>query len=210
MKVRRVQESLILFLICSILIGAISLGLHSKVRAQYQPSNVTQLLIDGYTGIFSAVANGAQVPLQFKQTLQGSAYTNATTSFTNVVGTSGPAWQWNIDANQIENGECFITWQGSANTAGPKFQLTGPANPTAVVLNLESPVTTTTTITPAAAVAFTSAVANTGTVTTSTNFLATLSFAIVNGLTAGTINVQAAANGTGTLTIEPGSYCKVQ
>jgi hypothetical protein len=104
----------------------------------------------------------------------------------------------------------MIFWQASANTAGPQFQLTGPSSPTNVVLNLRSAVTTTTFINPAAAAAFSTAVANSGTVTTATTLSAYLNFEVTNGLTAGTINVQAAANGTGTLSIIPGSYCLIQ
>jgi hypothetical protein len=52
--------------------------------------------------------------------------------------------------------------------------------------------------------------ANAGTITTATNFVADVTLGLVNGTNAGTITLQAAANGAGTLTIQPGSYCQLQ
>jgi hypothetical protein len=136
-----------------------------------------------------------------------SAYTNATTSFTTVTG--GNTLQFSVEANTNYVAECQIMWQGSAGTTGPKFQWTGPASPTAVAATLVSAVTATTTLY-ASATAFSSALADTGTITTATNFLAALTLGVVNGANAGTVTLQAAANGTGTLTIQPGSYCTLQ
>lgn len=133
-----------------------------------------------------------------------SAYTNATTTFSSVTNMS-----WPLEANKNYKLSCDITWQGTAATTGPKFQLTGPAAPTAVILNLDSAVTATTSIY-ASAVAFSSAVANSGVITTATNLPAQVTAEIVNGANAGTLTLQAAANGVGTLTIQPGSACTLQ
>lgn len=133
-----------------------------------------------------------------------STYTNATTTFSNVTGLALP-----VAASQSYHLTCRITWQGSAGTTGPKYQFTGPAAPTAVVVGMNSVVTATTVIN-ASAVAFSSAVANTGTVTTATNFTDDIDIAVINGTTAGTVQLQAAANGAGTLTIATGSYCIAQ
>lgn len=133
-----------------------------------------------------------------------SAYTNATTTFSNVTNLS-----FAVVASKNYKATCRITWQGSASTAGPKYQFTGPAAPTAVAVGMNSVVTATTT-TAASAVAFSSPVANAGTVTATTNFTDTIDIGLVNGANAGTVQLQAAANGVGTLTIQPGSYCSVQ
>jgi hypothetical protein len=132
------------------------------------------------------------------------AYTNATTTFSNVTGLALP-----VNPSENYNWVCRITWQGTANTTGPKYQFTGPASPTAVAVGLHSPVTASTFIT-ASAVAFSSAVANSGTVTAATNFTDIISLGLLNGVNAGTVQLQAAANGVGTLTIQPGSACSVE
>ena len=141
--------------------------------------------------------------------LAGSAYTNATTTFSNVAGGSGPTLSFPVNASVSYTATCYIMWQGSATTTGPKFQWTGPASPTAVAASMHSPVTTTTYI-DATATAFSSSMADTGTITTATNFMAVVTIGLNNGTTAGTVTLQAAANGTGTLTIQPGSYCIAQ
>lgn len=43
-----------------------------------------------------------------------------------------------------------------------------------------------------------------------TNFTDTLDIQVNNGTTQGTVQLQAAANGAGTLTIQPGASCIVQ
>ncbi len=132
-----------------------------------------------------------------------TAYTNATTTFSNVSSLSFP-----VAASQSLHAMCRVTWQGSAGTTGPKYQFTGPASPTSVAIGMNSIVTATTVIA-ASATALSTAVANTGTVTTATNFTDTVDIGLINGTTAGTVQLQAAANGAGTLTIQPGSYCTV-
>ena len=155
--------------------------------------------------------NNASVNQHLPQTAitSGSAYTNATTGFTSVAGGSGQTLAFTVAASTNYVVTCNILWQGSAGTAGPKFQWTGPASPTAVTASMHSPVTTATYL-DATATAFSSPMADTGTITTATNFNAVVTLGLVNGTTAGTATLQAAANGTGTLTIEPGSFCEIQ
>lgn len=148
--------------------------------------------------------NGAVVNFPVTYYLTGSAYTNATTGFTSVTGLAFP-----VSASRNYAATCRIVWQGSASTTGPKYQFTGPASPTAVLVGMNSIVTATTVIT-ATSTGFSTPVANSGSVTTATNFTDTLTVSVVNGTTAGTVQLQAAANGTGTLTVQPGSYCIVQ
>lgn len=104
---------------------------------------------------------------------------------------------------------CQLTWQGSAGTAGPKFSLAAPTTGTgSVTLNLTSAVTASTPFYGAAYAPLTSgtqSVGNSGTVTTSTNFPAIVTASVV--APAGfNIQLLAAANGAGTLTIE-GGFC---
>lgn len=140
----------------------------------------------------------------------GTAYTNATTSFTSVAGGTGQTLSFAVEASTNYVMSCHVLWSASAATAGPKFQFTGPASPTAVQYSVMQAVTATTDGT-AGAVAFsTSLNASGATVVATTNEPADIQFGLVNGTTAGTVVLQAAAQGTGTVTIQPGSYCQMQ
>lgn len=136
--------------------------------------------------------------------LTGSAYTNATTGLTNVTGLLFP-----VAANTNYTATCKLTWQGSAGTTGPKWTFTGPAAPTAVNIGAVSAVTATT-FTQGVSTAFGTSVNNAGTITTATNFTDTVTLQLINGANAGTVQLQAAANGAGTLTVQPGSWCLAQ
>jgi hypothetical protein len=156
------------------------------------------------SGTWTQAGSGGVPGLTSKVFVTGSAYTNATTTFSNVTGLS---FSVAATTNYVIN--CQIVWQGSASTAGVKFQWTGPASPTAVAASSTFGITATTTGN-AAATAFSSAMANTGTITATTNFAAEVSLGLVNGANAGTVQLQAASNGTGTVTIQPGSSCTLQ
>jgi hypothetical protein len=134
--------------------------------------------------------------------LQATAYTNATTTFSSVSSLSFP-----VSANHTYTGTCTVVYQGTATTAGPKWQLTGPASPTTVLLAVDGG-TGAAAYADVAATAFSSAITAFGTLgATSTNYVGHVAFSIVNGVNAGTVTLQAAANGSGTLTIAAGSYC---
>ena len=158
-----------------------------------------------------AQAGGVQNPT-FVLYVTGAAYTNATTTFSNVVGGSGNGLTFGVGSGQTYSVTCYILWQGSAATTGPKYQWTGPAAPTAVAAAIVSQITTAnpSTYISASAVAFSTSMPNTGTITTATNQIDLVTLAVVNGVNAGTITLQAAANGAGTLTIQPGSKCLLQ
>jgi len=140
----------------------------------------------------------------------GAAYTNATTAFTSVVGGAGQTLQFSVEANTNYILTCQILWSASGATAGPKFQFTGPASPTAVQYSVMQAVTATSDGTAGATAFSTSLNASGGTVVTTTNEPATLQLGLVNGVNAGTVVLQAAAQGSGTLTIQPGSFCQLQ
>jgi hypothetical protein len=133
-----------------------------------------------------------------------SAYTNATTTFSAVFSSGIP-----VHAGLSYTVRCDIVWQGSASTAGPKYEFTGPSSPAKVVSSAVSAVTSST-FTQASATALSTSMANAGTVTTATNFHDTVTLGMVNGANSGTLMLMAAANGSGTLTIEPGSFCVQQ
>lgn len=151
--------------------------------------------------VCGATAAGAQSNQTGTTGFVTASYTNATTTFSSVPNLSFP-----VSAGANYYVECEIVWQGSANTTGAKYQWTGPASPSAVVSGATFGITATTSGN-AAAVAFSSAMANTGTITTATNFHDVVRLSLINGATAGTVQLQAAANGVGTLTIQAGSSC---
>ncbi len=157
------------------------------------------------TPILTALVNTPVPYAPTNMVYSTGSYTNATTSFTSVTGLAFYA-----AASQNYHALCRITWQGSAGTTGPKYQWTGPSTPTAVLAGLFSNITTGTYISPASATGFSSALANSGTITTATNFTDTLDLSVLNGTNAGTVQLQMAANGSGTLTVQNGSYCQVQ
>lgn len=131
-----------------------------------------------------------------------TSYTNATTTFSNVAGLSFP-----VAANHSYTMSCQVVFQGSATTAGPKFEVTGPSSPTTVLFAVDGG-TGAAAYADAAAAAFSSSISAFGTLGASaTNYVAHLNLSVINGSNAGTVQVQAAANGTGTLTIAAGSYC---
>ncbi len=128
-----------------------------------------------------------------------SNYTNSTTTFSSVSGLS-----FSVAANTNYKVRCDLDYQTSATTADVKIQWTGPASPTAVTYDLVTEVTAST-LSASVATAFSTALSEAGTPTTATNFPLTLTLTLINGANAGTIQLQAAATGAGTITIIPGS-----
>ncbi|HVH87680.1 MAG TPA: hypothetical protein VM912_13215, partial [Terriglobales bacterium] len=130
------------------------------------------------------------------------AYTNATTTFSTLTNMSFP-----VVANHTYSMTCNLVFQGSATTAGPKFQVTGPASPTSVLLAVDGG-TGAAAYADAAVTAFSSSNAVLGTLGAgTTNYVAHVNLTVINGSTAGTVALQAASNGAGTLTVAAGSYC---
>ena len=88
------------------------------------------------------------------------------------------------------------------------MQLTGPASPTAVMLTVDGG-TNATAYADAGAVAFSSAVTAFGTLgAATTNFVLPIE-ASISATTAGNVALQLAANGAGTLTVQPGKLLQV-
>jgi|SRR5579864_501472 len=148
------------------------------------------------TGRYHGSASGVA-----QKTVLASDYTNATTTFSNV------GFSLTVAANTSYTLSCTLIYQGSTTTAGPKFQFTGPASPTNVLVGVNGG-TGATAMANGAATALSSAVTSLGTLgDTATNHVGTVTLGLVNGANAGTVQLQAAANGSGTVTIKAGSAC---
>jgi len=138
------------------------------------------------------------------KTVLQSVYTNATTTFSDVTGLS-----LSVSANTSYVGQCYVLFNGSAATAGPKFQWTGPMSAIGLATSMYSDVLLTTSLS-SHATGFSAPLANSGVIAFGNNEMALIFVGLSNGVNAGTMQLQAAANGLGTLTIQPGSYCVFQ
>lgn len=163
------------------------------------------------TMLFSNATPGVGTWAKMSQTaFLTSAYTNATTTFSNVTGLS-----FAVEANTNYKLQCDLDYQTSATTADVKIQWTGPASPTFLTYDLVAYITTSTLsdgANPATATttgAFSTSLAAAGTPTITTNFPLKTTMTLINGVNAGTVQLQGAATGTGTITILPGS-CELQ
>jgi hypothetical protein len=168
---------------------------------------VISITTNGASGTLPLVAinkaAGAAPPVQTSILL--ISYTNSTTSFTNVTGTNNLAFAVNASTNYVMS--CHLYYQAAA-TAGLNIEFTGPASPTSVTYGLTEPVALGT-IDNSVATAYSTSLGNT-IVTATTNFDAVVSFGLVNGLTAGTVQMLAKSSAAAALTIQPGSFCTMQ
>lgn len=135
-----------------------------------------------------------------------TTYTNATIStYTSITGLSFP-----ISASRNYHAYCRILWQGSAATASPTYQFTGPSGAAAIFATLLTPITINS-LEAQTVLTYVTTLANTsGAVTPVSNFVDTIDVSILNGANAGTVQLQAHATGSGTLTISAGSFCQAQ
>lgn len=145
----------------------------------------------------ATIPNCGGAPTQYL----GSTYTNATTTFSNLLA-------FTAAANTSYSMACHLVYSGSAATSGPKVQITGPASPINVFYSFQA-ATNQTVFSGAAATAFSSSLNIGATVAIATPLPYMLTMGLINGANAGTVQVQAAAQGAGTLTISPGSFCTV-
>lgn len=202
--------------ICLTAASARAYSSHNSMFSQgtgFNYNNAGQLYKDGtdqMVQVGTAVYTGAGT-VNGKTTLTGTAYANATNTFTVVVGGSGEPFLWNVDANDQLDVTCHLYYQ-SAATGGLNIEFTGPAGFTALHYSLLLPVTTgTAPISSEASGAYsTSLGAAVG--TAATDFDALVTFSVTNGATAGNVTLLArsqvtVANG---LTIQPGSFCQSQ
>lgn len=147
-----------------------------------------------------AVTNNAPQTISLQ-----SAYTNATNGFTNVSdGTRNMAFP--VAANATYHMDCRLPYQAAA-TGGLNIEFTGPAGFTALAYSMNSS-TSASASNNGTAVAYSTSI-GAAIVTATTNFPATVSFDLVNGATAGTVQLLAAASATvaNGLTIAKGASC---
>ena len=132
-------------------------------------------------------------------------YSNATAGMTNVTGLA-----FAVNANTNYTATCNLYWSESATTAPLSIQFTGPAAPTAVRVSLVETLTagSAPTFYSATANSFSTAIGATAGVTTGVGMPAQITIGLLNGATAGTVQLQAVpGGGAGTLSIETGSNC---
>jgi hypothetical protein len=137
------------------------------------------------------------------RTILTSPYTNATTTASNVTGLSFAA-----AANTNYSWTCDLYFQGSAGTAGLDITVTGPPSPTNVFYSYdeESGVTSANS---GVAGAFATKIAGNASVPAAKNLHARVTLGLINGANAGTVQLLGSATGAGTVTIQPGSFCRL-
>jgi hypothetical protein len=148
-----------------------------------------------------AAANLWQIQGPGAPSVFAAAYTNATTTLSNIAGLAIP-----IAASQNYQIHCAIFYQGSATTAGLDIAVTGPAGATLMSYDYKQwgaagaiPLESTT-------FSFGTKLTGSATVGTSVH-LAEIDINDSNGATAGTIQIQGAADGAGTVTVYQTSAC---
>jgi hypothetical protein len=147
------------------------------------------------------VATDSQVPCS--PSIITVAYTNATTSFTPILSLAP------VQGSTALRGECTLTYQDSSTSGTATFAIGLSAAPTNLWVT-STPTTGTfvaptfTTITSTTITAVTSALVTT---TANAPYQAYLSFSLVNGTAPTTLTVYAQTNGTGTVSVLPGSAC---
>jgi hypothetical protein len=147
--------------------------------------------------------NTGEQPLPQRAILT-SAYTNATTTASNITGLS-----FTVSASRNYTAVCHLYYQGSARTAGLDVTVTGPASPTSVFYSYDGNATGSS-LTNSVASAFGTKLTGNTTVMATTNLHATVTVGLRNGANAGTVQVQGSATGAGTVTLQAGSFCTVQ
>lgn len=146
--------------------------------------------------------NGGDIPVP-NRVMNTSTYTNATTTASNITGLN-----FAVAASSSYTMRCDLYYQGSASTAGLDITITGPASPTSVFYSYDEDATATS-LQDSVASSFGTKLTGNTTVTSTTNFHATVTMGLRNGSNAGTVQVQGSATGAGTVTVQPGSFCLI-
>jgi hypothetical protein len=131
-------------------------------------------------------------------------YTNAATT------TYSTVFTFPVQPSQNIHVACQFYYQGSAVTAVPSIQFTGPAAPTSVRYGMRATLTSGASptyydITTSAG--YSTKLIPAAIVTTATDMNQTVTFDLQNGTTGGNVLLQAAPNGAGTLTYQVNSAC---
>jgi hypothetical protein len=133
-------------------------------------------------------------------------YTNSTTTFTNLTG--GNSFAFPVAASTIYTGTCTLYYQAAA-TGGLNIEFTGPASPTNVTYSLMLPVSASAFAGSSVATAYSTSLGNAVT-TATTNFPATVTFSLINGANAGTLQMLAKSSAAVALQVQTGSFCTWQ
>jgi|HubBroStandDraft_6_1064221.scaffolds.fasta_scaffold00134_26 hypothetical protein len=182
--------------------GNLWLGTAATNNFKFQPAATAAARV---INLWDFGANGPSTQNYPGITILTSQYTNSTTGFTNVTG--GNTLQFPVLANTTYTAECHLYYQSVA-LGGLNIEFTGPAAPTAVIYGLSEPTALGTTDN-SVATAYSTSLGNV-IVTAATNFDALVSFSLINGANAGTVNLLAKASTAVQLQIQAGSFCKVQ
>jgi len=162
-----------------------------------------------HIGLFAGAPPAAAQNWPQTMVVTGSNYQNATTSFTTVTGLS-----FAVAASTNYLVRCHLQWQNTTQTVDYKLQFTGPAAPTAVVVDIHHETTNAVTglFQHGSLAAFSSAYDPNVTLAGSAqNYYDVVDATVVNGTTAGTVALQMALHAaTGTLQVNIGSSCSVQ
>lgn len=160
-----------------------------------------------YTALSSAstTESFSQAP---QKAMLTTAYTNSTTSNTNITGLS-----FAVDASASYTIHCHGLYKAAA-TGGLVLTVTGPASPTLVTYDLLQVITLTASAPTfredvGTGSAYPSAVGN-AIVTTITDQGFDFTMGFTNGVTAGTWQLQAKSSAAVALTVEAGSFCTAQ
>ena len=159
------------------------------------------LALGSLTPSVGAVAGDSRTPCS--PSIITTAYTNATTGYTAILAL--PPVQGAVTLR----GECTLTYSDSSTSGTATFgmglsvaptDLWVTSNPTTGVFVAPTFATITTTTTTAVTGALVTTTAN-------ANYQVYLSFSLINPTAANTLTVYALTNGTGTLSVLPGSSC---
>lgn len=169
------------------------------------PLNQGQTYTDNTTGlIWTCTGTSWKLPAQI---VLASAFTNSTTSFLSVPGMVLP-----VAANANYFYICHFVYQTTATTAA-QVRFTGPASPTALfyTANFQMNVGTSTAYqAPAAVTTFSTPLSTNGALVATTNMTIDMVMHLINGANAGNVQLQIAAQITGSMTLQPGSACAPQ
>ncbi len=183
-----------------------NLGLGTSASVGSQGLTGQQLILtnNGFKATFNTPLNGNVTSNLGASTMLTSTYTNATTTASNITELSFP-----VAANTNYTMACHLYYQGSVGTAGLDITIAGPASPTSVFYSYDEDATATA-LQDRVANAFGTKLVGNAAVTATTNLHATVTMGLRNGANTGAVQVQGSATGAGTVTVQAGSFCRLQ
>lgn len=139
----------------------------------------------------------------------GNTQRKITSDYTNATNTPSAFASWSILASKNYSFTCKLYWQESSVLGALALSVLTPTSPTNVeamagIYSSNAGTLTSGEIT-ASGGSFTGAVP----AVSGTSYQATIAGTVENGTTAGTLAIQAATNGTGTVTLKRGSFCQL-